>query len=269
MNIKLKYFTGTGNSLKVLNTCKDVFTENNHSVSVSAIRIGESIPGCDILGFCFPVYAFGIPRIVRKYLNQLDRFGKKQKAFVIISAGDDDESGFSVGECEKILKKKNCQIIYSQVVQMPINWTTSAQPPFPPAKDEALSIIESGILKTRRIAQEILNSETKLHTFNFPKRFGRINFYWQYLAFRYLGVKNLWRLFKVYDSCNSCKICSKVCPTQSIRFIDEKPVWSSTCEQCMRCVNFCPKESIYQSYGGDTKGKNRYIEPGFKPLSTP
>lgn len=93
---------------------------------------------------------------------------------------------------------------------MPINWTTATKPPFPPAKDEALSIIESGVIKTKKIAQ-----------------------------------------------------------AQSIRFIDEKPVWSSTCEQCMRCVNFCPKESIYQSYGGDTKGKNRYIEPGFKPLSTP
>lgn len=269
MNIELRYFTGTGNSLKVLNTCKDVFSENNHTVSVSAIRIGENLPGCDILGFCFPVYAFGIPRIVRKYLNQLDRFGKRQKAFVIINAGDVDESGFSVGECEKILKKKNCQIIYSQVVQMPINWTTATKPPFPPAKDEALSIIESGVIKTKRIVQDILNNETKLHVFNYPKTYGKLNFCWQYLAFRYLGIKNLWRLFKVYDSCNSCKICSKVCPTQSIRFIDEKPVWSSTCEQCMRCVNFCPKESIYQSYGGDTKGKNRYFEPGFKPLSTP
>lgn len=79
MKIELRYFTGTGNSLKVLKTCKEVFMENMHSVNLSAIKTDEQIEATDIIGFCFPVYAFGIPRICRKYLNKLPRFENNQK----------------------------------------------------------------------------------------------------------------------------------------------------------------------------------------------
>jgi len=106
MKIELRYFTGTGNSLKVLNTCQDVFFEYMHSVNLTAIRTGQQIDSADLGGFCFPVYAFGLPRICRKYLNKLKRFENKQKAFVLITAGDSNESGFSINEAIKILVKK-------------------------------------------------------------------------------------------------------------------------------------------------------------------
>ena len=43
-----------------------------------------------------------------------------------------------------------------------------------------------------------------------------------------------------------------------IKILDKYPKWKSSCEQCMRCVNMCPQEAIFQTYGGITKGKNRY-----------
>jgi epoxyqueuosine reductase QueG len=45
-----------------------------------------------------------------------------------------------------------------------------------------------------------------------------------------------------------------------------KPTWTGNCEQCMRCVNICPQKSIYQKMGGKTKGKDRYMAPGFDPM---
>jgi ferredoxin len=263
MKIDLKYFTGTGNSLKILSTCKEVFIENNHSVNIAAIKAGEQIESeADILGFCFPVYAFGIPRICRNYLNGLSRFDATRKVFVLITAGAFDESGFSVNECSKILISKNCEIIYSGVVEMPINWTVSMNPP---SKQEARTIIDNGVKETKQIASDILNGVRKYHEFNIPKRFGRFGLYKEYWLFK-LGVKNLWKMFRIYDTCNACQLCEKICPTGSIKMTDNKPVWTSTCEQCMRCVNFCPNKSIYQSFGGDTTGRNRYYEPSFKPL---
>lgn len=237
--------------------------ENMHSVNLSAIKTDEQIEATDIIGFCFPVYAFGIPRICRKYLNKLPRFENNQKAFVLVTAGDAYESGFSINETTKILKKKNCSIIYTGVVQMPVNWTTSPQPPFPPDTEEAKKIIEKGINQTKRMAQEIIAGINNYHPFNYPKRYSKLKFYSDYLMFRYIGLPNLWRSFKVYSSCNGCGICAKACPTASIRMVDKKPIWSSTCEQCMRCVNCCPNEAIYQTMGGDTKGKNKYLEPSF------
>jgi len=73
-------------------------------------------------------------------------------------------------------------------------------------------------------------------------------------------------MFRTNEDCNSCGLCAKVCSTQSIIIVNGKPKWKSSCEQCMRCVNFCKQQAIYQTYGGSTEGKNRYIEPDFKPL---
>jgi ferredoxin len=263
MKIELRYFTGTGNSWKILDTCKEVFVENNHSVSISPIKPNEQLSSdADIVGYCFPVYAFGIPRICRRYLKQLPRLTKPQNVFVIITAGKRDEAGFSVDECVKILRKKNCQIIYSAVVEMPINWTTYMNPP---SMEDALAIIEKGTKQAKEISEDILTGIHKYHHFNIPQDYKRFRLYKEYYLFKYLGLQNMWRTFNVYGSCNGCRVCEKICPTGSIKIKQGKPVWSSSCEQCMRCVNFCPKEAIYQSMGGGTSGRNRYHEPGFKP----
>lgn len=48
--------------------------------------------------------------------------------------------------------------------------------------------------------------------------------------------------------------------------MNKNPKWKFTCEQCMRCVNICPNVLIYETLSGDTEGKNRYLEPDFKPV---
>lgn len=263
MQIKLRYFTGTGNSLKVLDTCGEVFINAKYEVDISEIDASEkTIHNAEIIGFSFPVYAFGIPRVCRRYLKNLETFKTKQKVFVLITAGDADESGFSIRECENILQQKNCEIIYTAVIEMPINWTISMNPP---TAEVYTPIINKGINQSIQIANDILNGEKKYHVFNKPKKYSNFVFYRDYFLFKYLGVTNLWRNFRVYENCNACGLCSKICPTKSIQIINKKPKWLSSCEQCMRCVNFCPNESIYQTYGGHTKGKNRYFEPTFKP----
>ena len=177
MKFELRYFTGTGNSLRILDRCRETFLEAGHTAAISEINLRETkIKEADIIGFCLPVYAFGIPRICRKYFRRIKKFENKQRAFVIITGGDAKESGFSVVESEQLLKKKNCEIIYSGVIQMPNNWITSPVPPFPPSKEEANVIIRKGAEQAKRMANDIISGIMHSHVFSYPARYTKVRF---------------------------------------------------------------------------------------------
>jgi ferredoxin len=263
--ITLKYFTGTGNSLRVLETCKNIFEKNNILVEMSSITDEkETMNNSDLLGFCFPVYAFGLPRICTQYLRNLPKEKYYNKVFLLTTSGAPGEVGFALQDGINILKKKNYNVVYTDNVHMPSNWITFINPP---TKEEAQIIIENGIEKASIISQNILGNIEYHRPFNIPEQYSRFNLYKEYYAFHKIGIYNMWRMFKAKDNCNSCGLCAKACPTKSISMTDGKPKWKSSCEQCMRCVNFCKQQAIFQTYGGNTQGKNRYIEPNFKPLA--
>lgn len=54
------------------------------------------------------------------------------------------------------------------------------------------------------------------------------------------------RLIAVSDhnKCEGCRMCISVCPTNSIKIVNNKSVIDHTCIACGACVNICPKEAI-------------------------
>jgi len=228
MHVELRYFSGTGNSYKILDTCKEVFLRNGCNVTLASVTNESDIHAkADLIGFCFPVYAFAIPRICRQYLLNLPEFKSPINTFVLITAGDPEESGFSVQESSKILNNKGLKVTYSKVVHMPANWTVCLNPP---SKEEAQAIIKAGVLKTRAIAQEILKGELHQHAFNYPPAYSKWGFYKDYYLFKWLGVSNLWRDYRTDETCDGCGLCAKICPTDSIQIAGDKPKWLKTCE---------------------------------------
>lgn len=266
MNVELRYFSGTGNSYKIIDTCKEVFIQSDCEVSLFSITdIANINEEADIIGFYFPVYAFGIPRICGQYLLNLPNFKNPINTFILITAGDPEEAGFSVKESTTILGKKGLDVTYSAVIHMPANWTVSMNPP---PKKEAQLIINTGVNRAKEIVPDILDGVRRQHTFNYPSRYSKFGFYKDYYMFKWLGVSNLWRDFRTDETCDSCALCEKICPTSSIQIVNTRPQWFKTCEQCMRCVNYCPQQAIFQKGTGSIKGKNIYHEPTFKPLKT-
>ena len=263
-NAVLRYFTGTGNSLRVLEVIGEQLAGKDYSIDLASITDTKASPrtDADLMGFCFPVYAYGLPRISRRYLKSLPKTARGTKAFLLVTAGDLRGSGFSLSEGRKTLARKGYDVVYTDVVEMPANWTPFI---FPPDKDEAARIVAAGEEKARRIADAVASGGHYHHERDIPEGLTFRKVVWEYVTFHYLGVYQMWKMFRADDSCGSCGLCARVCPTGSITLTDGKPVWASSCEQCMRCVNFCPKQAIYQTHGGDTKGKNSYREPHFKP----
>jgi ferredoxin/NAD(P)H-dependent FMN reductase len=245
--ILLKYFSGTGNSLRVLEMCSTHFQENEYDAVLSSITESskDDYSSAELIGFCFPVYAFSLPRICKRFLQSLPTSTQRTKVFLLVTAGVSDESGFALDHGRKILANKGYDVVYSDVVEMPVNWITFENPP---AKDVADTVIANGEQKALDIAQSILNAAYYHHPFNIPERTGYVKMYVEYMAFHYIGIHQMWRMFRVNSSCNSCGVCEKLCPTNSIALNNGTPCWHASCEQCMRCVNFCSKQAIFQIY---------------------
>lgn len=264
MKISLRYFTGTGNSKRIAEECAKRFETRSHVVDLSSVTKIVSIPpDAEWVGLVVPVYAFGIPRLCRRYLQSLPTQLQSRKAFVIVTAGARDESGFSTRECRELLRNKNIQVVYSTVIQMPINWVTFVPLQTP---EEAAALIEEGVRQAAQVDDEILDGQTRSHVCQKPDRYSLVRFYFEYFAFKYLGIRQLWKMFVAAPTCSGCGKCARICPAGGVSLSDGRPKWNSRCEQCMRCVNACPHRAIYQKYGRKDQGGQRYLEPTFQPV---
>jgi ferredoxin len=218
-------------------------------------------PDARLVGFFFPVYAYALPRVVRRYLEALPKVAPGTQAFLVVTAGLEDEAGYSVDEGIKLLAEKNYSVVYADAIEMPANWTVAMNPP---GKQEAARISEKGLAKAEAIVDAILAGRSFRRSFNYPARVSKARYYWDYWSFRYLGVAHLWRNFRTDADCNGCGTCQAVCPMGSITMKDDRPVWSKACEQCMRCVNMCSRKAIFQKGYGATKDRNRYMDALFE-----
>ena len=64
--------------------------------------------------------------------------------------------------------------------------------------------------------------------------------------------------FSVDNNCNSCGLCTKVCPFENIELYKGKPMWHQHCTKCMACICRCPKEAI--QYGKSTDVYKRQLQ---------
>jgi NAD-dependent dihydropyrimidine dehydrogenase PreA subunit len=56
-----------------------------------------------------------------------------------------------------------------------------------------------------------------------------------------------------FNRCSKCKLCIKMCPTNSIIIKNNKYEFRNTCTACLRCYNTCPKNAILH--------KGKYADP--------
>ncbi|SMC49296.1 EFR1 family ferrodoxin [Sporomusa malonica] len=226
--MKTFYFTATGNSLYV---AKRIGGEL-HSIP-QLLREEKSEFEDEVIGFVFPCYGFGIPRIVTDFI-QKSKF-KAKYFFAIMTYGNKAASGLK--NIEEIGSKTGIQFNYTNEILMIDNYLPLFKVEDQLKKESSKQIEERldqivGNIKSRQeklIRKGLLSDMFSKPIHNFSAKYHQDD-----------GDKR----FIIQDKCNSCKVCEQVCPVSNIK-VGIKPKFLHKCECCFACIHHCPQNAIH------------------------
>lgn len=252
MDSVIYYFTGTGNSLKV---AKDIASRLENTTLVKICK--DSVYSTEALkfkkvGIVFPVYYYGLPVMVKKFVENL-LLDSNSYVYAVTTCGG--SIGASMKQLQNILHSKGVLLSTAFTIVMPDNYQVMYSPPSE-ERQQRLFKIESEEI------QRISGIVSRLEKTPFEEK--------NSLPSRLLGGmlsgsfkpkdkdKNFWS----DEKCNGCGICAKVCPASNINMEKNRPQWLHHCEHCLACMHWCPKQSLQYKKG--TIKRERYHHPEIK-----
>ena len=232
MRNTIYYFTGTGNSLYIAQQLKKQL-EDCQIESMTKEPPKKPIGGQEEnIGFIFPVYYWGMPRIVKKFVEKLD-INKGTYVFCIVNYGRFKVD--TLGLLNDVLQPKGVELSYGYGVKMPGNYIINFGSKSP---EKIHEMMENVNVKLDEIAKAI----TKKEVLPIKRLFTRIS-KWGNSSI-YKNIEKFDEKFKATEKCTGCGTCSKICPVQNIKLNNQKPSWLHHCERCMACIQWCPQEAI-------------------------
>ena len=257
MDTVIYYFTSTGNSLETARLIAQKLG-NTQLISIpSVINSEEIVCAASRIGFIFPVYMFGLPLIVKRFMEKLQITNTDPYIFSIATCGG--IVGAANLQLKKILQKNKLDLQSGFSIKMPGNYTPMySGPDYKTTK----KIIDKASAAANQIAGRIERREKTLaKNLLFVALLTIVRpLYEAGLAGIPTEDKNFW----IKDTCNSCGICVRICPVSNIHLQNGKPLWLNRCEQCLGCLQWCPVEAI--QHGKTTAKRRRYHHPAVNVL---
>lgn len=250
------YFTGTGNSLQV---AKSIASYNEEKlISISSLMYKNkdtykyTLGSNEKIGFIFPVYAWGPPRMVLDFIKKLklNNFNNNY-TFAIATCGEN--IGGTMKTLSNHLKKKSIDLHSGFSLVMPNNYMLMGMDV--DSKEESnrkLSELDNRLLYINKVLESKQKNIFQLEKGTMPAILTTII----NPLFTKFSINT--KKFYARDNCISCGICEKVCNTKTIRVTD-RPTWGMECTQCLACINLCPVRAI--EYGKGTEKRGRYKNP--------
>ena len=103
MKTKIYYFTGTGNSLNIAKEISGKI-EDCELIPMASLSENRGIePDAEKVGFIFPLYWYGLPKIVRDFIKKVE-LSNISYCFAVITAMYPD--GLAIEQVEALLEKK-------------------------------------------------------------------------------------------------------------------------------------------------------------------
>jgi ferredoxin len=269
---KITFFSGTGNTRRACALLAAGLERAGWRVSLSEIapprregQGGSAASGAgaerpDLAVFAFPVFALGLPRIVRRYVRELPAVDGTPAAVLSVfgdyfsgpPAARRRGSGYEGGapdEAARLLARKGYDVRTARAAGFPASFIQ-----FVPAPDAGECRL---LLKESEAAVAALADDLDAGRHRRQPKGGWSRFQSALLRelFALLGRRMMGKLYVADERCTSCGWCERACPVQTIRLRGAKgargprrlPRWGWRCEACQRCINGCPEASIQVS----------------------
>lgn len=249
----LYYFTGSGNSLAVARRIAEELG-NTRLVSIPKAMKEGNYPIGDRVGFVFPTYAYGLPRMVKEFAMKVDL---PNNVYVFAVASSCGIPGRVLPQLDRILKKSGgalhagfCVLDKrSSLIQDPENDGMQKfiirlnRNEYPEESERRTKEITMAVA-----AKKSRPLETSNRIINFVG--GILN------RLASASFKKMALNFHTSEACKSCGACINICPRNNIRMEQGQPTWGDDCEMCHACIQWCPHEAV--EYGDITRGRPRY-----------
>ena len=236
------FFTGTGNSLYIARQIE------KDPVSIPQVMGraagGGDAPGAsesggrrmefsaDSIGVVAPVYGHELPAMVKEFLKRAvfhtDYF------YLLLTYGN--RHGGAAELAESFCAKCGISAQYINVVLMADNWLPGFDMEEQMKLDKRVEEQIEAILSDLRARKEGISSVTEQDRAAHREFLNRMSVLpgdaWQHLI-------------QVTDRCTGCGICSKVCPSGSMRVEGGKAAHiPGNCQTCLACAHACPWKAV-------------------------
>lgn len=244
----IHYFSGTGNTARVIHLIADGLRKADYHVEIHNIEDGKRNQiGYDLQIFAFPVYAMAPPAVMLRYLRQ-SAPGDGVKTGIIAVWGELDATGKVPGwegqaleQAKRVLERRGYTVFFTDGVGYPESFTAILKTP---TIEERVKITAVGEEKVKTMVERLVNQESSLRRCNLPNQiWSRLVFY----LYTLLGRRMMGKMYIADDQCNGCGKCARTCPVGSIHMVHHQPRWNFACEGCQRCINICPESAIQTS----------------------
>lgn len=254
MKIAIFYFSGTGNSLSVARDLAEALG-NARLIPIAKAVKDDSLQEYESIGIVYPVYMFGLPLIVKDFLEKVNI---DPKAYVFSVATLGGMTGTCHTMIERVLKKRGLKLCSGFSIIMPGNYT----PLYGAISGEKQrEMFNKEKVRIKEIAARINKRERGTR----EERPFLLNLLLTKLLYNAGSsqIPSADKGFWITDACAKCGLCAKVCPAANIELVKGIPNWLGHCQHCMACLQWCPCEAI--QYKKSTLGKKRYRHPGVSP----
>lgn len=209
----------------------------------------QDSPQVEDMVWVFPVYSWGVPPVVERFMRQVKVKGAYQaRHFMVCTCGDD--VGRTHKQWRTLMGRRGWHPRAAYSVEMPNTYVLMKGFDVD-AKEVENRKLAAMPARVEAIAGAIARGSDRDDVVQGVGAFFKSAMI--YPVFKRLCMSP--KGFRSTADCTSCGLCSRSCPLENITMEGGRPRWGRDCALCLRCYHICPSHAV--AYDRATDGKSQ------------